>query len=754
MMERLLQGIPGVVPYFDDVLVSGHSEAQLLEQLRLALQRFQAKGLRVRRDKCIIGVQEVEFLGYLIDSKGIHPTKSKVKAIHEAPAPQNKAELQAFLGLLNFYSVFLKQKATVAEPLHRLLGKAIPWKWGEEEESAFQNIKKLLSSDSVLMQYHGTLTLFLTCDALPYGVEAVLSHQLPNGSEAPIAFFSKTMSTTERNYSQLDKEALAIVAGIKHFHEYLYGRAFTIVTDHKPLLGLLAGDKQTPTYMSPRMTRWAIFLSDYLYKLIYRPGKSICNADALSRCPIQEPVEDPTPTLGLFHIDDDQLCPVSSTTVAKHTQREKTLRQVMSWILRGWPTGRVGEEFSPFMREQQELSTMQGCLLWGDRVVIPHILQKKTLEALHSGHPGIVRMKALARSYVWWPTLDKDIEKWIVRCDPCQEVRPAPLQAQPTEWEMPSSPWLRIHIDFAGPIDDKFLLIVVDAFSKWLEVIVMPTTTTEATIRALHRLFTTHGLPDVLVSDNGPQLTSKTIEDFLAELGIRHALIAPYRPAGNGQAEKMVRLTKYTLAKMGAGDWQEKIDKFLFAQHITPHTTTKKSPAELLMGRRLRSPLDRLHPQYNPQCQQNNAQLPRTFGIGDPVFALNFQGPRKWLKGLIGRVTGPRSYKVELEDGRTCRHHIDQLWKRWRGVEEDQPDEVGLRHPGEVDFHHPDEVGLHYPDEVGLRHPGEVDFHHPDEVGLHPGEGGLHRPGEVDCHHPNEVGLHHPARQACATPVR
>ncbi|XP_060550102.1 uncharacterized protein K02A2.6-like, partial [Pantherophis guttatus] len=280
------------------------------------------------------------------------------------------------------------------------------------------------------------------------------------------------------------------------------------------------------------------------------PGTTIGNADALSRCPSKNPVEDPAPTLHLFHIDDDASCPVSSADVAVHTQKDPTLRQVKSWILRGWPSEKTEERFSPFTRKQKELSTIKGCLLWGDRVLIPSTLQRRTLETLHKGHPGIVRMKALARSYVWWPSMDRDIEQWVSRCDPCQEVRPAPPQSEVAKWETPSNPWSRIHIDFAGPMQGRHLLIVVDAFSKWLEVVPMASTTTEATIRALRRLFATHGLPDMLVSDNGPQLTSLAMESFLAERGIRHALSTPYRPAGNGQAERMVRLTKEALTKM------------------------------------------------------------------------------------------------------------------------------------------------------------------------------------------------------------
>uniref|UniRef100_A0A2D4HB47 Gypsy retrotransposon integrase-like protein 1 n=1 Tax=Micrurus lemniscatus lemniscatus TaxID=129467 RepID=A0A2D4HB47_MICLE len=169
-------------------------------------------------------------------------------------------------------------------------------------------------------------------------------------------------------------------------------------------------------------------------------------------------------------------------------------------------------------------------------------------------------MKAQARSYVWWPEMDNAIENWVATCNPCQETRRAPPMAKPTKWETPMTLWAHIHIDYAGPCQGQMFLIVVDAYSKWLEVILMNNTTSEATIGALQRIFTTHGLPDTLVSDNGPQFTSQTFETFLAELGIRHALSAPAHPATNGQAEIMVKLAKKMLLKMGPGDWQERID--------------------------------------------------------------------------------------------------------------------------------------------------------------------------------------------------
>ncbi|XP_026569112.1 uncharacterized protein K02A2.6-like, partial [Pseudonaja textilis] len=187
------------------------------------------------------------------------------------------------------------------------------------------------------------------------------------------------------------------------------------------------------------------------------------------------------------------------------------------------------------------------CILWGDQVVVPTKLQKRVLQMLHDGHPGIVRTKALARSYAWWPGMDKQIETWVASCNRCQENHSAPPKAPPAEWETPRGPWSRIHIDFVGPTRGHTFLITVDAYSNWLEVNKMKATTTEAVIKKLNRLFATHGLPDVLVSDNGPQFTALAFEQYLAERGIRHALTSPAHPAANGRAERMVQFTKKTL---------------------------------------------------------------------------------------------------------------------------------------------------------------------------------------------------------------
>ncbi|XP_013913299.1 PREDICTED: uncharacterized protein LOC106542174 [Thamnophis sirtalis] len=280
-------------------------------------------------------------------------------------------------------------------------------------------------------------------------------------------------------------------------------------------------------------------------------------------------------------------------------------------------------------------------------------------------HPGIARMKVLARSYVWWPLLDTEIAAYVGRCTMCQLSRPNPPSGPAREWEAPRGPWSRLHIDYAGPFHGQNFLIMVDAYSRWVELVIMTSTTAESTVRALRQLFATHGLPDVLVSDNGPQFTSTTFQEFLAEQGIRHAPTAPYHPACSGRAERAVRSAKEALGRMDQGDWQARVAAYLLSQHSTPCPTTNKSPAELLMGRRLRIPLDRLHPLYSGDQPCNlGVSPPRSFRLGDLVWARSFAGEPKWVAAVINSMTSPCSYRVGLANGSEWRRHLDQLRRR------------------------------------------------------------------------------------------
>lgn len=298
-MDSLLQDLPGVVVYIDDVLVSGTSKQDHLQKLANVMSRLEAAGLTLKQSKCVFLTKSVEYLGHVIDEHGLHPAEAKIRAIKEAPEPKNISELKSFVGLLNYYGKFINNLASLISPLYRLLQKDTPWSWTSHHAETFRKAKELLQSSTVLAHYSNHKELVLSCDASPYGLGAVLAHKFEDGSEKPVAFISRTLASAEKKYSQLEKEGLAIVFAVKKLHQYLAGRQFTIYSDHKPLQYLFGESHQVPVMAASRIRRWALTLSEYNYTIRYRPGAQMCNADALSRLPLPDvPADSDIPVLG------------------------------------------------------------------------------------------------------------------------------------------------------------------------------------------------------------------------------------------------------------------------------------------------------------------------------------------------------------------------------------------------------------------------------------------------------------------------
>ena len=272
LMENVLSGIPNVVSYLDDILVTGKDDAEHLTTMKAVFNRLQQFGLRLKLPKCRFLQQSVEYLGHLVDAKGLHATPSKVKALIEAPAPRDITELRAFLCLLNYYSKFLHNLSHLIHPLNNLLRKGQKWEWTTACAAAFNEAKQALVSSKVLVHYDPDLPIRVAADASSYGLGAVLSHVLRDGTEHPIAYVSRTLTPSEKNYAQVEKEALAIVFGVRKFHQYIYGRRFTLVTDHKPLLTILGPKTGIPSLAAARKQRWSFLLSAYQYDIILKGG--------------------------------------------------------------------------------------------------------------------------------------------------------------------------------------------------------------------------------------------------------------------------------------------------------------------------------------------------------------------------------------------------------------------------------------------------------------------------------------------------
>ena len=378
-----------------------------MRNLEEVLRRLKEHGITLKREKCFFFKDAVQYLGRVIDAKGIHTSRAKLQAVLDAPSPTNVRELRSVLGMINYYIKFLPDLSTLLHPLHSLLRANRRWVWSEACQRAFTEVKQRLTRAPVLAHYDPDVPLVLAADASAYGLGAVISHQWADGTERPIAFASRTLSSSERNYPQVEKEALSLIFGIRKFHQYVYGRSFTLVTDHQPLTTIFGPKRGIPTLAAARMQRWALLLSGYTYNIRYRSTLAHANADGLSRVPL--PAVELEESTSVHHLVEDLPMPVLASEITTATRVDAKLSKVLMCCQKGWPP-KPSEGLEAFWRKRDELTTEGDCLLWGSRVVVPTKLRDKVLKELHQGHPGIVKMKQVARSCVWWPGIDKQLE--------------------------------------------------------------------------------------------------------------------------------------------------------------------------------------------------------------------------------------------------------------------------------------------------------------------------------------------------------
>ena len=696
-IEKVLQGIPDVIVFLDDVLVSGKTQDEHLKTLEKVLCRLENAGLKVRADKCRFLVPQVEYLGHVVNKHGISPTAEKTEAIRSVPAPRNVSELKSFLGLLTYYSRYLPARAEKLAPLYDLLKKDRDWVWGPEQQGSFHWAQRVLTSDSVLAHFDAAKEQILVCDASSRGIGAVLAQRDVDGAERPVGYVSRTLSSSEQKYSQLEREALAIVFAVEKFNQYLMGNRFILVTDHKPLVVLFGEHKDIPAMASARIRRWALKLSAYQYSIQFRRTEDMGNADSLSRLPL--PVTDDSAKEDLVLLVESSV--FDARQVARLTARDPVLSRVMNLVQKGgWPEV-TDAVLKPFSEKRLEMSACAGVLMWGHRVVIPVKCRQAVISELHAAHPGIGRMKALARSCVWWPQIDNDLENTVRQCSACQESRPAPRRADLSMWPWPKRPWSRIHVDFAEPIKGKYVFVVVDAFSKWVEAEPCSSVSSQAAMVKLRRMFARWGLPDMLCSDNATTFTAQEFQQFLADNGVQHRTIEPRHSQGNGLAERAVRDVKQALKRSVNGNWELALAEWLLYQRKIPHSTTSVSPSELMLGRVIRSRLDLLHPDLQSRVQLKQLQqklnhdpsVPRVLelNVGDTVYARNYGVGPTWSSGVIIGIDGPTSFVVKVDDGRIWRRHQDQLMQKsdssfhsLSGLPADVAAEERVRHPEQL----------------------------------------------------------------------
>lgn len=582
VMDEVLRGLIGTVCFIDDVLIGGKTLSELSKNLTAVIARLSEYNVRVKFEKCKFFVEKVEYLGHELSEEGISPSKKKIQAVLDAPKPNNIGQLRSYLGLINYYSKFAQDISKVLVPLYKLTKRDTPFEWSTECDVAFQNSKNTLLKNQLLVHYDPNKELAIHCDASPYGLGAILSHII-DGVDRPIMFASSTLTDAQKNYSQLHREALAIVFAAKKFHKYIYGKQFVIFSDHQPLREIFNEKKSTPV-VTGRLQRWAIYLASYDYKIIYKKGSKLGNADALSRLPLSEENDIDHANINAF----SEEVPIDLAQIASETRKDPILVEVRKYVCTQWPNT-VNENIKPYALKKLMLAVESECIFYGTRIVIPAVLQQATLERLHDTHIGIVRMKSLAKTHVWWPNLYDDIESYAKSCMACQLHQGTPSQVKLSKWKPTSSFFERVHIDF-GQLNGTTFLVLIDSFSRWMDVKIMRRTDCLSVIGVLRNIFAYFGLPSMLVADNGPPFNAENFRSFCKNNGITYCNSPPYHPQSNGWAECAVRTVKQSLKKMSTDTktqkWpvEMKVDNFLFKYRNTPLTTTKVSPNSLIFN--------------------------------------------------------------------------------------------------------------------------------------------------------------------------
>uniref|UniRef100_A0A3B1ITQ0 Gypsy retrotransposon integrase-like protein 1 n=1 Tax=Astyanax mexicanus TaxID=7994 RepID=A0A3B1ITQ0_ASTMX len=679
-MKETLQGLEGVEVFMDDILIHAATMEEHDRRLEMVMQRIETAGMKLNREKCSIRQNELRFLGHLIDQSGIRPDPDKVKAIQQLPPPADVQELKRILGMVNYLGRYIPNLSTVGQPLYELLKRnKNTWTWDHAQQTAFENIKELLTTAPVLAYYDVNKPTAVSADASSYGLGGVLL-QLHGEQWKPVAFCSRRLSEAETRYAQIEKESLAGVWACEKFDRYLTGlEQFKLVTDHKPLVPLI--NNRSLDNVPLRCQRLLMRLMRFNPIAEYAPGKTLIIADTLSRSPLACSDVDTHSDVACYVasvVGGIPASPSKMDEIRTATSIDAELASVIKLIRTGWPEhlSSVPEAAREYIQVKSELSEYNGLVLRGSRIVVPRAMRGEILLKIHDGHQGLVKCRERANSSVWWPRLSKELSELVTSCQVCRELKRTQQKEPLICTKLPERPWQRIAMDLCEYKHQQYL-VISDYYSRFLEILHLPTTTSAQVIKKLKTVFARFGIPDEVVSDNGPQFSCAEFQEFARQLDFKHCTSSPHYPQGNGHAERAVQTAKKILK-------QEDPVLALMCYRSTPCSSTGFSPAELLMGRKIRTTLPTLEKNLLPKWPSRTAvkvkdgqekakqayYFNRRHGAkplpalrpGDAVF-LKLDNEKSWsLPAVVSsESTTPRSFVVRTHHGTELRRNRRHL---------------------------------------------------------------------------------------------
>ena len=614
-MQRVLGNALGkhAMVYIDDIVVFSKTEAEHEEHVRDILNRLQGAGLVVKREKCHFKQRQLPLLGYIVSGEGIAADPEKTRAISELKPPTNVAELRRFLGVTNYYRQLIEQYADIAAPLQYLIRKGVPWIWTDQCQTAFADLKlALVSSDVMAHPVIGDPYLLYT-DASDKAIGAILVQKDSNGIERPIQYVSRALKGSELKWSTIEKEAYAIVNALKTLRPYLYGAEFVILTDHKPLKALFLGEVK-----NTKVQRWASLIAEYGAPIQHRAGKNNVRADMLSRIvPIEQ---------------EGTWCEMGASMLAHSKQQEVGDLDTVNWIdAEANPAEEVpwrwdGLDKMEVREKQQEMAQWElveddgsyfhrhDGLLWytGElpdqlpypRLVLPSEYRRAITEKAHAevGHQGQTKTLQRLRESYYWPKQRETVRSVIYHCPMCRMNEPRTTRPEPVGMPTATYPGEIVGMDLVGPLaksveGNMYLLTLMDHATGWAEAYPISNRTGEAVVQKLCRDYIPrHGVPTIMIHDNGTEFTNSTVQDYLCKLGVEVRRTTPYHPQTNGKLERWHRSLKDILRKLvnnNISAWEEHLGSALLAYRQSVSETTGYSPFYLLYGRRARYPTNR-----------------------------------------------------------------------------------------------------------------------------------------------------------------
>lgn len=623
LMERVLKGLHWrtCLVYLDDIIIMGKDFDDHLKNLEEVFERLEAAGLKLSAKKCSLFQREVKYLGHKVTSEGIHTDEDKIKAVKNWPRPTNLHELRSFLGLCTYYRRFVPGFANVAGSLHELTQKNRKFEWSGAQETAFQKLKELLSTAPILAYPIPGEKFVLDTDASGHGIGGVLS-QVVNGQEKVVAYFSKVLSKPERNYCVTRRELLAVMESVKHFHKYLYGQHFLLRTDHAALRWLLQ-------FKDPegQVARWIERLQSYDFTIEHRKGSQHGNADALSRRPCKIECGHCSRTENKAGTIDVRLLNVlpEEKWTKEEVQRDQRSDTDLATIIKHKELGRkpAWQEISnesqickAYWAQWQSLELHDGCLyrIWESEdgkirsklLVIPKAKFKEIIKDYHNGssggHLGITKTTEKIKKRFYWVGCQETVADWIRRCDQCA-IAKGPRQRTRGKMHQYNvgAPFERIAMDIAGPFPisnagNKYILVVIDYFSKWPEVYPIPNQEAKTVADIfIKNWICRYGAPLELHSDQGRNFESTLFKEVCDMLGIQKTRTTALHPQSDGMVERFNRTLEEHLKKVvdkGQKDWDERLPMFLMAYRSSIHDTTTVTPAKAIFGTDLRLPAD------------------------------------------------------------------------------------------------------------------------------------------------------------------